>query len=70
VIPMSRLCAHCGLAHPSCCCNRPEGIEARGYVLRIPQRSIGWRAQSHASICRGGMVSARLRRRQDGAVQR
>jgi hypothetical protein len=38
-------CEHCGLAHPTDCCNRPEGIAARGgVVLRMKFNPIGWKS--------------------------
>jgi hypothetical protein len=57
------VCSHCGFPHPSRCCNRPEGIAARGRMLRIHERSISWLAESPISISRGGTLSGRARRR-------
>ena len=64
-------CVHCGLPHPSATCNRPEGVAARGAVLRMSERPVGWPSVSSESSARGrakGGRNRRLRERIERAI--
>jgi hypothetical protein len=58
-------CVHCSLAgHTGDNCNRPEGVAARGRLLRMSEHTLAYASANPAAGRRGRRASARRRSRQ------